>query len=128
MRRKEYYELLAEYRKLIEQKQYNELFVDRTKLDAVKDALCNRLKHQIKLITVDEIQHMRRTGRPLEEDVSAIEMRRLQTMISREEYIEEQDFANTYYQAKVLCGLTLPQFLVVLLVAIVVYLFVGALQ
>ena len=119
MKGKAYYQAIEEYQRLISQKQFNEYFLDRKRLDEVKGSLERAVKYLIAYVNVDLIDSERKAKKAgVRPDLSSkhefLERQRehlfvLLDKIALEEPLDEQDYENTFLKPKFIAGLTLPQ-------------------
>lgn len=129
MNRKTYYKLLEEYQDLISRKHFNPYLCERSRLDELKKRFGNEPGKFLRVRAIDAEEHAKHfmlgSSALLWVESEVGELERLVSLaekIESEVSVEKADYEGTYYEAKFIAGLTLPQFLIVLLVSVAIYL------
>lgn len=127
MNKKTYYRRLEEYQDLISRKRFYSALCEQSELDKTKEKLIKEIRKFITYLTANMIEEQKRLTKirlPFERTLTFVNYQRMQKKrdalgvlyqkIQKEENLQKEDYEDTYYRLRILCGLTAYELMAVL--------------
>lgn len=121
MRKKRYYEEIKKYAELAQKYHFNSSFVNNDDFDNTRIALINEIRRFLKYTEVEYLTKETDAARHENEELlrRRDKTQRLLDKITEREYIETEDYANSYYELRFFGRFTSWQMVIVIVLCAV---------